>query len=221
MISSSDIHVEGVVGLSANAPIFVPQTLLNKQFGKVKKTKEQRACSRKRRRKKVVRLDAIDENGPDQLGNISENVEELLCNTDEHSFLSTPNIHHASISMVQTTTYAYDVENEDDSNQWLELQAEWRISKQLLSDSEYIAEENERKKWGEWAAVASEMERKRRIQLLRDMDIEEAKERTARRRWAIDAIQREQNDRIAYHFLNSVTNQFILNLDMMDVCHMK
>ena len=53
------------------------------------------------------------------------------------------------------------------------------------------------------------------------MDIEEAKERTARRRWAIDAIQREQNDRIAYHFLNSVTNQFILNLDMMDVCHMK
>lgn len=58
-----------------------------------------------------------------------------------------------------------------DSNQWLDLQHEWTVSKQLLCvEDDLIAEELEREKWGAWAMHASEIERQRRCHVIATMD---------------------------------------------------
>jgi hypothetical protein len=99
----------------------------------------------------------------------------------------------------------------DSHGQWLELQQEWSISKQPLSEKDDLeAEEIERKKWGVWAMHASEKERQRRIAALAEIDAEQERERLARGKWALEAIERERSERISGHFLSSLasTNWF-------------
>ena len=50
------------------------------------------------------------------------------------------------------------------------------------------------------------MERKRRIQVLQELDAEQERERQARRRWAIKAIEREKAERISAQFLSTLSS---------------
>lgn len=98
------------------------------------------------------------------------------------------------------------VSREDDSSDaWLDLQAEWIFSKQHMIDVEYALEAAERKKWSEWAVHAAEIERRRRIQLMEEMDKAELRERQRRQQWAISAIEKERNERISTQFLTNLT----------------
>lgn len=93
----------------------------------------------------------------------------------------------------------------DSSDAWLDLQAEWLFSKQYLIDAEYALETAERKKWSEWAVHAAEIERRRRIQVMDEIDKSELRERQRRQQWAIAAIERERNERISTQFLTNLT----------------
>jgi hypothetical protein len=93
----------------------------------------------------------------------------------------------------------------ESSDAWLDLQAEWLFSKQHMIDVEYALEEAERKKWSEWAVHAAEIERRRRIQIMDEMDKAELRERQRRQQWAISAIEKERNERISTQFLTNLT----------------
>ena len=96
-----------------------------------------------------------------------------------------------------------------DSKFLLDLRQDWLATDQIdqsLFDADYLAEEEERKKWSEWALCAAEIERKRRIQLLSEIDAEQDRERQARRRWAIRAIEQEKHERISAQFLSNLTS---------------
>lgn len=99
-------------------------------------------------------------------------------------------------------TTSRDVESSD---AWLDLQAEWLFSKQHMIDVEYALEEAERKKWSAWAVHAAEIERRRRIQIMDEMDKAELRERERRQQWAISAIEKERNERISTQFLTNLT----------------
>jgi hypothetical protein len=93
----------------------------------------------------------------------------------------------------------------ESSDTWLDLQAEWIFSKQHMIDVEYALEAAERKKWSEWAVHAAEIERKRRIQIMDELDKAEIRERQRRQQWAISAIEKERNERISTQFLTNLT----------------
>jgi hypothetical protein len=96
-------------------------------------------------------------------------------------------------------------EQAESSDTWLDLQAEWIFSKQHMIDVEYALEAAERKKWSEWAVHAAEIERKRRIQIMDELDKAEIHERQRRQKWAISAIEKERNERISTQFLTNLT----------------
>ena len=105
--------------------------------------------------------------------------------------------------LVTDETESQPLESHDE---WLKLQQEWAFSKhRLIEENEFLAEEMERKKWRAWAEHASEVERQRRIQLLRSIDEVQEWERQARRKWAIEAIERERNERISDNFLSNLS----------------
>ncbi|GMH63327.1 hypothetical protein TL16_g03684, partial [Triparma laevis f. inornata] len=66
--------------------------------------------------------------------------------------------------------------------------------------------DDERVQWQRWAMYAAEMERNRRISVLREMELEEERERQERRAWAIEAIEKERQERIQNQFLRSMTS---------------
>jgi predicted nucleotidyltransferase len=91
--------------------------------------------------------------------------------------------------------------------QWLQMQYEWLLSKNhFVEEDEFIMEQAERRKWSMWAVHASETERQRRMQVLKDIDIEQDRERAARRKWANEQIEGERNDRISNQFLASLAS---------------
>jgi DNA polymerase sigma len=151
--------------------------------------------------------------GPETLG--SDLSKELSASTEEnlntmwiHSFLNRADQVH------QRNTFGLDAgQSFDDAlqleshGQWLQLNQEWALSKhRVTEESEFLAEENERRKWGAWAMAASEIERQRRINMLTEMDAMDEQERQRRRKWAINVIEREQNDRISDHFLATLSS---------------
>eukprot|EP01041_Mallomonas_annulata_P007148 gene7148-14552_t len=168
-----------LVQLSPNASEFIPMCATFSPVIKPRKTKDQRACPRKRRRRKPA-----TEN---EFGSSTDTIE--LCTN--------------SISL---NVMEHSQSLEDESIQWLSLQEQWRQSKLYLNDDEFLNEENERKQWAQWAVLASEIERKRRILILQQIDFEEARERSARQQWAIEAMERERNERVAHDYLNSLTS---------------
>ena len=67
-------------------------------------------------------------------------------------------------------------------------------------------EDESRRQWQRWATYAAEMERDRRVAVLREMEVEEERERAVRREWAIGAIEKERVERIGDAFLRSMTS---------------
>uniref|UniRef100_A0A7S2SJ60 Polymerase nucleotidyl transferase domain-containing protein n=1 Tax=Rhizochromulina marina TaxID=1034831 RepID=A0A7S2SJ60_9STRA len=64
----------------------------------------------------------------------------------------------------------------------------------------------ERARWQRWVVEAAEVERKRRMAALEEIQREEDAERSARRQWAMQAIAAEHRDRISEQFLVAMTN---------------
>jgi len=62
----------------------------------------------------------------------------------------------------------------------------------------------ERARWQAWSNYACEVERQRRIKILQEISLEEERERTKRSQWAINAIEKERNERISSQFLSSL-----------------
>ena len=54
--------------------------------------------------------------------------------------------------------------------------------------------------------MKAELERKRRIQVLQELEAEQEIERQARRRWAINAIEQEKAERISAQFLLTLSS---------------
>jgi predicted nucleotidyltransferase len=91
--------------------------------------------------------------------------------------------------------------------QWLQMQYEWLLSKtHFVEEDEFQLEQAERRKWSLWAVHASESERQRRIQVLKDLDAEQDQERAARRKMANELIERERNERISNQFMASLAS---------------
>lgn len=65
----------------------------------------------------------------------------------------------------------------------------------IPENSQQAQMDEERAQWQRWAMYAAEMERNRRISVLREMEVEEQREREERRRWAIEAIGEEERKR--------------------------
>ena len=65
----------------------------------------------------------------------------------------------------------------------------------IPENSQQAQLDEERVQWQRWAMYAAEMERNRRISVLREMEVEEQREREERRRWAIEAIEKERQER--------------------------
>ena len=250
---------EKINSLSATAPEFLPVCA---KPGKVKKTKQERASPRVRRRHKerlqeeaVVPATVIesppsparkhrsskhktsealhmidDDAGMFWINDVmGRNMQRLFQRRQEDGLLGSPSVLISPNSRAldakdfesllypqvysqsnETFTAAGLLDAQDiniNSIQWLQMQTEWAISKQsLFIDDEIVDDESkERAKWGEWARNAAELERRRRVLLLKELDEEETKERMARRRWAIDAIERERMERISASFLQSLT----------------
>jgi len=76
----------------------------------------------------------------------------------------------------------------------------------IPENSQQAQMDEERAQWQRWAMYAAEMERNRRISVLREMEVEEQREREERRRWAIEAIEKERQERIQNQFLHSMTS---------------
>ena len=174
----------GTSELSPYAPEFSPDNLLFSLSKKQKKTKDLRACPRRRRRK-------FARNGDQDLVSVPYDIR---TNPNPKNLISYPLL----LPLVS--------HDRDDGSELLELQNEWRNSKIVLGEEDYLLEEIERKKWRAWAVFAAETERRRRINLLKELDLEEAKERVTRRRWAIDAIERERNERVSKQFLATLSS---------------
>jgi len=81
----------------------------------------------------------------------------------------------------------------------------------LIEQEEIIREEIERKKWSAWANHAAEVERLRRMSILKKISDEEEIERKIRGKIAIDLIEKERNDRISAQFLLSLTSTHWFN----------
>jgi hypothetical protein len=76
--------------------------------------------------------------------------------------------------------------SESSHDQWMLLQHEWANTKnRVIEENEFLIEQLERKKWGVWAMHAAESERQRRIQVLKDIELEQELERKIRRKWAV------------------------------------
>jgi hypothetical protein len=186
--------------LSASAQEFVPK----QKASKSKKTKDERTAPRRRKRK-----DKCSANN-ESVDNDNDTVDSSK--TSSHGTEWVDWLHGmvgeiiSSNSAREELSTDIDLKDGRNSEKWLDLQAEWLVSKQLLCDPEYVLEAAERKKWGEWATYASEMERKRRIFLLESIDAAERKERHRRRVWAIEAIETEKRERISAQFLSSISS---------------
>ena len=81
----------------------------------------------------------------------------------------------------------------------------------LIEQEEIMREEIERKKWSAWANHAAEVERLRRMSILKKISDEEEIERKVRGKIAIDLIEKERNDRISAQFLLSLTSTHWFN----------
>ena len=91
----------------------------------------------------------------------------------------TPTPDHALTQNMNTST-------ESSHDQWMKLQHEWANTKnRITEENEFLLEQLERKKWGIWAMHAAESERQRRIQILKDIELEQELERKIRRQWAV------------------------------------
>ncbi|CAM9478334.1 unnamed protein product, partial [Phaeothamnion confervicola] len=82
--------------------------------------------------------------------------------------------------------------------------AEWPAAEPLSDES--ASEVEERRRWHEWAIHAAEAERRRRMDQLRQIEMEETAERAARRAWALSALEEEQRRRVSQQFLTAVAN---------------
>lgn len=67
-------------------------------------------------------------------------------------------------------------------------------------------ERREREYWTQWVIEAAEKERARRLNLLRQLQIEEEEEIRRRRQWAIAAIEKEQEAMMREMFLDNMKN---------------
>jgi hypothetical protein len=199
--------------LSPLAGEFIPSTKTTKP----KKSKSERAAPRRRRRKDKNSKDTLsddeyDENPTDQKLKRNNEKDKSSKNPKSQSEAWVDWLHGMVGDIISSDKRAKSshrnrgLSSELNSEEWLALQTEWLISKHVIGESEYAKEAAERKKWGEWATHASEMERKRRILLMESIDAAEKKERQIRRLWAIEAIEQEKRERISAQFLSSVSS---------------
>lgn len=204
--------------LSASAPEFVPSN----NSKKPKKTKEERAAPRKRRRKKTQSSSCDGSEYDFDTSDLTEKRSQESTNsssrtrrlgyTDKEEYLdwfgSLIGLDNGSINLASALLLPQAPPAQDPgSSEWLALQAEWLVSKQQTQIvSEYESEAAERKKWSEWAMYAAEMERRRRMLILDEMDKAELRERQKRQLWAASAIERERNERMSTQFLANLTS---------------
>jgi hypothetical protein len=165
--------------------------------GKPKKTKEQRRCPRRRRPKK--KCGSSDLGGGSSVYSNDEFEEEVSSWFDEIRERRAGKAMDVSSPFIELSVVALANDSGFRVRNWIPAQ-------QSLFDADYLAEEEERKKWREWALCAAELERKRRIQAMAELDAEQDQERQARRRWAINAIEQEKYERISAQFLSTLTS---------------
>lgn len=72
--------------------------------------------------------------------------------------------------------------------------------------SEFSREQDDRSYWTKWVIEAAEKERARRLNILKQLQQEEEEEVQRRRKWAIEAIEREQEAMMREMFLDNMKN---------------
>lgn len=72
--------------------------------------------------------------------------------------------------------------------------------------SEFSREQDDRSYWTKWVIEAAEKERARRLNVLKQLQQEEEEEIQRRRKWAIEAIEREQEAMMREMFLDNMKN---------------
>lgn len=200
--------------LSVTAKEFVPQHLALPP--KKKKTKEERAAPRRRRRQRKVSSDSFDLDTSDltqRLNDVEKSSQSSTSSSRRPVYFSPPSNRSAAMRDTDSSTEWSDWINavmekhraQPSTLTSVESEWNWLLGTSLELPSEFASEASERRKWCDWAIHAAEVERRRRIQILKEMDDYEAKERLARRRWAIDAIEKERHERISSQFINNLT----------------
>lgn len=197
-----NIHAKEFVP-SQQGAIFAPSEA--KLTVKVKKTKEERG-PRKRRRKKsgLHQFNAQRSSNEEFKSEYSQYLGDVdLIAANDDLFDTTSNAWFEDTATSFLDIFKSDVvlsKSVDVQGDWMQ---EW---KQIAEENDFIIEELERKSWGEWALQASEIERQRRISILKEIEVQQECERNARRKWAIEAIEKEQNQRISDNFLATLSS---------------
>lgn len=241
--------------LSAAAVEFIPgkgvgiSTILPCYPQKIKKTKDQRAAPRKRRRNKsrntsidqlsdniselsqgsgmVVksRLEPVDDDITDDIQQHMTSADRDDSSAYSHQIrdfnawfqsISLSRDHRGAVPTFEFhsgTSSSSSISPEEinhDQKDWLEMQQKWISFKYALDVNELESETLERRKWSLWAISAAEVERLRRMNILKEIDEEQQRERMNRRHWAVQAIEQERHDRISQQFLMSLVCPVLL-----------
>lgn len=189
--------------LSAEAKEFIPLRVNEKI--KSKKTKDERACPRKRKKLKKNRNDRKDRIVDRQVSDLvnfapitstskSDNGNSLQHQIDWTVWLN-DFVSGSGSGLTSATSHLINIHRSID-----------RSSPVQIETNDFLQEQRERKKWTLWAIKAAENERNRRIQILHEIDEEQKKERLIRCEWAKNAIEYERYDRISQQFLLSMTS---------------
>ncbi len=176
----------------------------NDSVKKPKKSKEERG-PRKRKKKNKLILNSIEDSdthsGTDEKN--SEFIEGLIWFYDDINNKS------VELEIVQKNNDNNIENNNDTIDNTITTVANNSINNKSLAH--LSEEEKHRYHWTKWAIAAAESERRRRIFINTILDDDERKERKLRQQWAIEAIERERDERISSHFLAALTSTHWFN----------